>query len=56
MPDTALENPQMLRELAAWYRGYAERASAPSVWEGRLQTAGNLERQAAMLESSRRSH
>jgi len=56
MPNLPLENPQKLRELAAWYRDYAERASAPWVCEGRLQTAEDLERQAALLEESRRPH
>lgn len=50
MPDIAVDNPQDLRELAAWYRDYAERASAPWVCEGRLRTAACLEHQAAMLE------
>jgi hypothetical protein len=54
MRDPAVENPQKLRELAAWYREYAERASAPWVREGRLRTAACLEHQAAMLENTRR--
>jgi hypothetical protein len=52
----APEDPQKLRKLAAWYRDYAERANAPWVCEGRLQTAEELERQAARLEESRRPH
>jgi hypothetical protein len=49
------ENSQKLRELAIWYREYAERAGNPWVWEARLRTAENLERQAsAMLENRRR--
>ena len=56
MPDITLESLQKLRELAAWYRDYAERAHAPRVCEGRLQTAEDLERQAALLEESRRPH
>jgi len=54
MPNIALGDPRKLRELAAWYRDYAERANAPWVCEGRLQTAEDLERQAALLEQSRR--
>jgi hypothetical protein len=53
MPIVALEDPRKLRELAAWYRDYAERANAPWVCEGRLQTAEDLEQQAAVLEESR---
>ena len=45
------QNPQKLRELAAWYREYAERAATPWVSEGRLQTADDLERYAALLEA-----
>lgn len=51
MPNLALEDPQKLRELAAWYRAYAERAAAPWVCEGRLQTAEDLDRYAALLEA-----
>jgi hypothetical protein len=38
MPNIPLEDPGM-RELAAWYRDYSERASTPWVCEGRLRTA-----------------
>ncbi len=55
MPNLPLENPQKLRELAAWYRNYAERANTPWGCEGRLQTAEELERAAAMLEESSRA-
>ena len=51
MKRVAPENPKKLRELTAWYREYAERAGNPWVWEARLQTAEELERRAAMLES-----
>jgi hypothetical protein len=39
-----------LRELAAWYREFAERAGNPVIWEARLQTAAELEREADRLE------
>jgi hypothetical protein len=51
MPQVVPQNPQKLRELAAWYREYAERAATPWVSEGRLQTADDLERYAALLEA-----
>ena len=51
MPHVVPQNPQKLRELAAWYREYAERAATPWVSEGRLQTADDLERYAALLEA-----
>ena len=54
MKNLMQKNPQQLRELAVWYREYAERAGNPWVWEARLQTAENLERQATMLENDRR--
>lgn len=45
-----MEDPRKLRELAAWYREFAERAGNPWVWEARLQLADDLEREAADLE------
>jgi len=48
---TAFEDPGKLRELAAWYRDYAERAGASWIWEGRLRTAECLERRAVMAET-----
>src|SRR5437667_403824 len=35
-PSFELENPQKLRELATWYRDYAERAGTPWVRERRF--------------------
>jgi hypothetical protein len=42
-----------LRELAAWYREFAERAGNPTIWEARLRTAEDLEAEAARLEARR---
>jgi hypothetical protein len=53
MPNIPLDDPRKLRELAAWYRAYAERANTPWVCEGRLQTADDLERHATLLETVR---
>jgi hypothetical protein len=39
-----------LRELAAWYREFAERTDNPVIWEGRLRTAEKLEEAADRLE------
>jgi hypothetical protein len=39
-----------LRELAAWYREFAERAGDPWIWDARLRTADKLEKEAAQLE------
>lgn len=35
-----------LRELAAWYREFAERAGNPTIWDLRLRTAEDLEAEA----------
>jgi len=50
---TAMEEPQKLRELAAWYREYAERTGNPSIWEARLRMAEDLEREASLIEARR---
>jgi hypothetical protein len=41
-----MDRAQELRELAAWYRNFAERAGNPWIWEARLRRAKELERQA----------
>ena len=33
-----MEDPRKLRELAGWYREFAERAGNPVIWEARLRT------------------
>jgi hypothetical protein len=43
-------DPTKLRELAAWYREFAERADNPMIWECRLHTADDLDAEAARLE------
>ena len=45
-----MENPQKLRELAAWYREFAEKTANPSIWEARLRMAEDLELEASRLE------
>ena len=39
-----MENAGKLRELARWYREFAERAGSPAIWHARLTTAEDLER------------
>jgi hypothetical protein len=39
-----MEQTMRLRDLAAWYREFAERAGNPAIWDARLRTAENLER------------
>ena len=48
--DERPNDPCRLRELAAWYREFAERAGNPVIWQARLRTAAELEREADRLE------
>lgn len=45
MPD-----PTKLRELASWYREFAERAGNPVIWEARLRMADDLDEEARRIE------
>jgi hypothetical protein len=47
--DESPKDPRRLRELAAWYREFAERAGNPVIWEARLRTAAHFEREAERL-------
>ncbi len=42
-----------LRELASWYREFAERAGEPAIWHARIRAAEDLEREAGDMESHR---
>jgi hypothetical protein len=46
------KDPYRLRELALWYRQFAERAGNPMIWEKRLRTAEDLDAAAERLELS----
>jgi hypothetical protein len=46
------EHPDKLRELASWYREFAERAGNPTIWERRLRTAEDLEATAERIDRS----
>jgi hypothetical protein len=48
--EEALGAPRKLRELAGWYREFAERTGNPIIWEGRLRTAEDLDAEADRLE------
>jgi hypothetical protein len=50
MSDGRPKEPRRLRELAAWYRGFAE--GDPVIWDARLRTAAELEREADRLEEA----
>ncbi|HEU0217117.1 MAG TPA: hypothetical protein VFQ90_10675 [Stellaceae bacterium] len=43
---------ERLRELASWYREYAERTGNPAIWDARIRTAEDLEAEAARLEDT----
>lgn len=45
-----LSQPERLRELASWYREYAERTGNPAIWDVRIRTAEDLEAEATRLE------
>jgi hypothetical protein len=44
-----LDTADKLRELAEWYRQFAERAGDPRIWEARLLTAEKLDSEADRL-------
>jgi hypothetical protein len=52
MSDGRPREPRRLRQIATWYREFAERASNPSIWEARLRTAKELEQEADRLEEA----
>jgi hypothetical protein len=41
---------EKLRELASWYREYAERTGNPTIWDARIRTAEDLEAEAKRIE------
>ena len=47
-----MADPEKLRELAAWYREFAEQTPNPTLWEARLWTAVDLEEEATRIERS----
>jgi hypothetical protein len=42
-----------LRALASWHREQAERAGSPVIWDARLRTAEDLEKEADRVEADR---
>jgi hypothetical protein len=54
-PGTARVKIRRLRELAIWYRTFAERASNPAIWEARLRTAEDLDAEASRIEQRKGS-
>lgn len=50
-----MADPEKLRELASWYREFAEHAGNPLIWDARLRTAEDLEAEAQRLEQAAQS-
>src|SRR5229473_1560020 len=48
-----MHQAQKLRDLAEWYREFAERAGNPAIWDARLRTAEKLEEEAHSLTAGR---
>ena len=46
-----MPSEDMPRQLAAWYREFAERAGSPWIWEARLRRAKDLEAEADRVEA-----
>ena len=44
--------PRRLRELATWYREFAEETGNPAIWQARRRTAAELEKEAARIEEA----
>jgi hypothetical protein len=51
-----MEKSDRLRELATWYREFADKAGASAIWERRLLTAEDLERAANEIDCRVRAH
>jgi hypothetical protein len=49
---TGLLGAEKLRELASWYREFAQRAGSATIWEARLRMAEELEQEADRMEAS----
>ena len=52
-PCSRMEQTMRLRDLAAWYREFAERAGNPAIWDARLRMAEDLEKEADSLTQRR---
>jgi hypothetical protein len=44
------EQALKLRDLAGWFREFAERTENPAIWDARLRTAEDLEEEADAVE------
>ena len=53
--DPVPDNSSKVRELAAWYREFAERAGNPTIWEARLRMADELDAEADYIDQMKRA-
>ena len=51
-----MEKSDRLRELATWYREFADKAGALAIWERRLLTAEDLEQAANDIDYRASAH
>ena len=45
-----MQDAKRLRELAQWYRDFAEKTGNPAIWDCRLRTADDLDAEAERIE------
>jgi hypothetical protein len=45
-----VKDARKLRELALWYRAFAERTANATIWDARLRMADDLEMEAERME------
>jgi hypothetical protein len=48
--DSLEDHLENLKTLATWYRGFAERAGSPTIWDARLRTAEDIDVEIARIE------
>src|SRR6266576_6883184 len=48
--EITMDHPHKLRELATWYREFAERTANTAIWDARLRMAEDLELEAQRIE------
>lgn len=50
------DDPNRLRELARWYREFAEKAGSPVIWDFRLRRADSLDAEAERIERTQMAY
>jgi hypothetical protein len=52
-PEGPKTDVREIRQLADWYRAFADRAGNAAIWDLRLRTAEHLEAEASKIEARR---